>query len=57
MIFYAGALYLSGIVFYNPSNYSHDRKGDRMAKNFTLEYWLDDDWYVGMLKLRKPCVM
>ena len=21
-----------------------------MAKNFTLEYWLDDDWYVGMLK-------
>ena len=21
-----------------------------MARNFTLEYWLDDDWYVGMLK-------
>ncbi len=21
-----------------------------MAKNFTLEYWQDDDWYVGMLK-------
>ncbi len=21
-----------------------------MAKLFTLEYWLDDDWYVGRLK-------
>ena len=21
-----------------------------MLKQFTLEYWLDDDWYVGRLK-------
>ena len=21
-----------------------------MAKRFTLEYWIDDDWYVGRLK-------
>ena len=21
-----------------------------MFKNFTLEYWMDDDWYVGRLK-------
>jgi predicted RNase H-like HicB family nuclease len=21
-----------------------------MLKNFTLEYWLDDDWYVGRLR-------
>jgi predicted RNase H-like HicB family nuclease len=21
-----------------------------MARKFTLEYWLDDDWYVGRLK-------
>ena len=21
-----------------------------MAKYLTLEYWIDDDWYVGMLK-------
>ena len=21
-----------------------------MLKNFTLEYWLDDGWYVGKLK-------
>lgn len=21
-----------------------------MARNFTLEYWLDDGWYVGRLK-------
>jgi len=21
-----------------------------MARQFTLEYWLDDDWYVGRLK-------
>ena len=21
-----------------------------MLKNFTLEYWMDDDWYVGRLK-------
>jgi predicted RNase H-like HicB family nuclease len=21
-----------------------------MRKSFTLEYWLDDDWYVGRLK-------
>ena len=21
-----------------------------MLRNFTLEYWIDDDWYVGKLK-------
>ncbi len=21
-----------------------------MLKNFTLEYWIDDDWYVGRLR-------
>lgn len=21
-----------------------------MIKNFTLEYWVDDDWYVGKIK-------
>lgn len=21
-----------------------------MKRNFTLEYWIDDDWYVGKLK-------
>jgi predicted RNase H-like HicB family nuclease len=21
-----------------------------MARQFTLEYWLDDDWYIGRLK-------
>ena len=21
-----------------------------MVRNFTLEYWIDDDWYVGRLK-------
>ena len=21
-----------------------------MLRNFTLEYWMDDDWYVGRLK-------
>ena len=21
-----------------------------MLKNFTLEYWIDEDWYVGRLK-------
>ncbi len=21
-----------------------------MARNFTLEYWVDEDWYVGRLK-------
>lgn len=21
-----------------------------MTRNFTLEYWLDDDWYVGRLR-------
>ncbi|MBF0567075.1 MAG: type II toxin-antitoxin system HicB family antitoxin [Nitrospirae bacterium] len=21
-----------------------------MRRNFTLEYWMDDDWYVGRLK-------
>jgi predicted RNase H-like HicB family nuclease len=26
-------------------------KGEKMAlKDFTLEYWVDDDWYVGRLK-------
>ncbi len=24
--------------------------GDDMQRQFTLEYWLDDDWYVGKLK-------
>jgi predicted RNase H-like HicB family nuclease len=21
-----------------------------MSRNFTLEYWIDDDWYVGRIK-------
>jgi predicted RNase H-like HicB family nuclease len=24
--------------------------GEIMIKNYTLEYWLDDEWYVGRLK-------
>lgn len=26
-----------------------------MTRYFTLEYWIDDDWYVGKLK-EVPCV-
>lgn len=25
-------------------------RGLKMGKFFTLEYWIDDDWYVGRLK-------
>jgi predicted RNase H-like HicB family nuclease len=27
-----------------------DREGNRMERKFTLEYWIDDDWYVGRLR-------
>lgn len=26
-----------------------------MERHFTLEYWMDDEWYVGKLK-EVPCV-
>ena len=25
-------------------------EGTQMERHFTLEYWMDDDWYVGKLK-------
>ncbi len=28
----------------------NQQRGDDMLKNFTLEYWLEDDWYVGRLQ-------
>ena len=28
----------------------HGRKGETMRRKFTLEYWIDDGWYVGKLK-------
>jgi predicted RNase H-like HicB family nuclease len=24
--------------------------GERMLRYFTLEYWIEDDWYIGKLK-------
>ena len=29
---------------------SADLEGAGRARQFTLEYWVDDDWYVGRLK-------
>jgi predicted RNase H-like HicB family nuclease len=26
------------------------KKGQIMSKSFTLEYWIDDSWFVGRLK-------
>jgi predicted RNase H-like HicB family nuclease len=26
------------------------QRGASMRRSFTLEYWMDDDWYVGKLK-------
>jgi predicted RNase H-like HicB family nuclease len=30
--------------------YSYERKVNIMRRRFTLEYWIDDGWYVGRLK-------
>jgi predicted RNase H-like HicB family nuclease len=29
--------------------------GENFMVNFTLEYWLDDDWYVGKLRELPNC--
>jgi predicted RNase H-like HicB family nuclease len=29
---------------------SLDRSDNEIIRYFTLEYWMDDDWYVGRLK-------
>ena len=30
--------------------YHHEQGEMKMEKVFTLEYWIDDDWYVGKIK-------
>ena len=34
----------------DPEGYNPDKEGHTMLKKFTLEYWIDDGWYVGRLQ-------
>jgi predicted RNase H-like HicB family nuclease len=38
------------IDFMEPGRYTHRRVSGSMEQHFTLEYWLDDGWFVGRLR-------